>query len=67
MMVDIDRSFIPDSFRKSEANRLPTLKAYEIPPEATKVLLVPGQNDNHFLLPVPDLAGDINAAYQGDK
>ena len=67
MMVELDRSFIPDSFQSSGANRLPTFKVYNIPTEATKVLLVPGQNDNHFLLPVPDLAGDINAAYEGEK
>lgn len=67
MMVELDRSFIPDSFSTSEANRLPTLKAYDIPAEATRTLLVPGQNGNHFLLPVPDYAGDLNAAYDGGK
>ena len=54
-LVKIDSTFTPGEFQNDTGNRLPRLKAYSLPPEASKTMIFPGENDNHYLLPVPNL------------
>ncbi len=60
MLVELDDTFIPADVSASTAERLPKLKSYQTPTEASRVLLMPGQNNNHYLIAVPDLTGEVN-------
>ena len=56
MLVELDRSFVPDDFREELPSRLPRYQAYPIPVEASRLLIIPGRNNN-FLQPVYSLDG----------
>ena len=54
-LVEIDSTFTPGDFQPDSGARLPKFRSYELPEEATRTLIIPGENDNHYLLPVPNL------------
>ncbi len=54
-LVKLDENFVPMDFPPESGARLPKLHSYEIPQEAKRILLNPGENDNHYLIAVPDL------------
>ena len=52
----ISSDFIPGGTVTADPSaRLPEYKIYKVPEEARHVLLTPGENGNHYLVPVPDL------------
>lgn len=53
-LAALDRSFTPGDF-PPEVPRYARYKVAELPVEAERVLLFPGENGSHNLLPVPDL------------
>ena len=68
MMLELDDTFIPVSTSGEPRETLPQIKAYSIPLEADRILIVPGQNGNHYLRPVPDLKQEVQSAPQkGDE
>ena len=57
-LIALDPTFTPGKFTKDPDSRLPQLRAYKIPQEASRVLISPGIDKNtHFLRPVMDLKG----------
>jgi hypothetical protein len=54
-LAAIDRSFTPGDFPKPGAPAFTRYKTAELPVEAEKVLLFPGEDGSHNLLPLPDL------------
>ena len=59
LLVQLDKTFTPGDFVSDKNSRLPQLRTYAIPSEASRVLLLPGKN-NHYLVPVPDLSNKEN-------
>ena len=62
MMLELDKTFIPVSTSGEYKESLPQIKAYSIPAEADRVLIVPGANGNHYLRPLPDLKQEVPVA-----
>ncbi len=57
-LIELDPSFTPGDFTEPPESRLPKLRAYQMPHEASKVLISPATDpDTHFLQIVPDLKG----------
>ncbi|MBE6387781.1 MAG: outer membrane protein assembly factor BamD [Lentisphaerae bacterium] len=57
-LIALDPAFTPGKFRQEPDSRLPQLRAYKIPQEASRVLISPATDRNtHFLRPVMDLKG----------
>ncbi len=54
-LVKLDENYVPMDFPPESGARLPKLRTYEIPTEAERTLLNPGENGNHYLLSLPDL------------
>ena len=52
----LSSDFVPGgSVSVDPAARLPEYKTYKVPEEARHVLLTPGENGNHYLVPVPKI------------
>lgn len=58
MLVKLDKTFIPGDFVPPAGSRLPQLKTYKIPKEASRVLISPAEN-KQYLIAVPDLKGSF--------
>ena len=57
-LIELDPSFTPGDFTEPPESRLPNLRTYQMPHEATRVLISPATDpDTHFLRIVPDLKG----------
>ncbi|MCQ2378655.1 MAG: outer membrane protein assembly factor BamD [Victivallaceae bacterium] len=54
-LAELDKSYVPDAFLPDAGSRLPRIHTYQIPGEASGILLNPGENGNHYMLMVPDL------------
>ncbi|WP_176012168.1 outer membrane protein assembly factor BamD [Victivallis sp. Marseille-Q1083] len=55
LLTEIDRSYVPETVVKDQAERLDEFAAYPIPAEPHELLLVPENSDGRFLLPIYDL------------
>ena len=60
-LLKLDPTYLPGSFPARSDQRLPALKIHKLPEQAEGELLSPLKNKNHFLLPVPDLKGELNS------
>lgn len=58
LLVELDRSYVPGDFPPDPETRLPRIKSYQLPVEARHILISPGSEDNHYLIPVYDLKRD---------
>ena len=57
-LIELDPGFVPEDISDVKASRLAEFRAYEIPDEATKILVSPASdNKTHYLQPVMDLHG----------
>ena len=57
-LIELDPAFTPGDFSEPAESRLPKLNAYQMPHEASRVLISPATDHNtHFLQMVPDLKG----------
>ncbi|MDR0933382.1 MAG: outer membrane protein assembly factor BamD [Victivallales bacterium] len=54
-LVELDKNFVPDDFVASKDSRLQRYRAYQLPEESGKLLIVPGRNNRKYLLPIYDL------------
>lgn len=61
LLVELDRTFVPEDFRPDPAARLPRIIAYPLPQEAEKLLIAPGEGSGKFLLPIFDLSGQLKS------
>ena len=61
LLVELDRTFVPEDFRPDPAARLPRIIAYPLPQEAEKLLIAPGEESGKFLLPIFDLSGQLKS------
>ncbi len=64
-LAKLDKTFVPVTESPAAGARLPKFHTYPIPREAERILLAPGERGNHFLLPVPDLKGELAPASAG--
>lgn len=55
-LAELDKSYLPRKFPEEGSGRYKSYMAAPLPAEAEKILLVPGENNNHNLLPLPDLS-----------
>lgn len=55
-LATLDKTFVPGDFPQAGSSRYEKYDAAPLPQEAERVLLYPGENDNHLLLPLPDLS-----------
>ena len=62
LLVKLDRTIVPDDFRPDPESRMPEYQAYELPKEATRLLIAPEQSNRKYLLPVYNLQNDAQAA-----
>jgi len=60
-LSQLSSDFVPGVVTANPAARLPEYKVYKVPEEARHVLLTPGENGNHYLVPVPDILSDSTA------
>ena len=57
----ISSDFVPGGTVTTDPSaRLPEYKIYKVPAEAQRVLLTPGENGNHYLVPVPNIVPGDN-------
>ena len=57
-LIELDPTFTPGDFTEPAESRLPKLQAYQLPHEASRILITPAtDNTTHFLRAVPDLNG----------
>ena len=63
MLVTLDKSFAPGDFQSDKNGHLPKLETYTIPSEAERILITP-REDNHYLVPVPDLSNKTNLSQE---
>ena len=57
-LIEIDPAYIPEGQKADEKSRLPELRSFKIPAEATRMLVSPATDVNtHYLRPVMDLHG----------
>ena len=54
-LAKLDKSFVPDDFPGRSEPRFQRYPAYKLPEESGKLLIVPGRDNNKYLLPVYDL------------
>lgn len=67
-LIELDPSFTPGDFTEPADSRLPKLKAYKMPHEASRILITPATDHNaHFLQPVPDLKGPETSRTEGTE
>ena len=59
-LVELDSSYLPGDFPPDPDSRLPKIKSYSLPVEARHILISPGADGNHFLIPVYDLKRDAS-------
>ena len=62
MLVELDRAIVPEDFRPAPESRLPVYRSYELPREATRLLIAPERSNRKYLLPVYNLQNDVRAA-----
>ena len=55
-LSQLSSDFVPGVVTANPTARLPEYKIYKVPTEARHVLLTPGENGNHYLVPVPDIS-----------
>lgn len=55
-LAELDKSYLPGKFSPEGTGRYKNYISVPLPSEAEKILLVPGEKDNHNLLPLPDLS-----------
>ena len=54
-LVELDKSFLPGDFLPDPESRLPRIKAYSLPEEAKRILIAPGADGHHNMVPMYDL------------
>ena len=54
-LVELDKSFLPGDFLPDPESRLPKIRIYSLPEEAKRILVAPGSENHHNLLPIYDL------------
>ena len=60
-LSQLSSDFVPGgTVAVNPSARLPEYKIYKIPQEARHVLLTPGENGNHYMVPVPNLVPGDN-------
>ena len=55
-LADLDKSYLPGDFPAEGTGRYKAYISAPLPREAEKILLLPGENGNHNLYPLPDLS-----------
>lgn len=69
-LVELDKNFVPDDFVAAKDSRLQHYRAYKLPAESGRLLIVPGRDNRKYLLPVYDLGlgkkGDSPAVATGE-
>lgn len=58
-LSELSENYLPGNFPARPEPRMPELRSYSIPQEAELVLISPQDERNHYLLPVPDLKGEL--------
>ena len=58
-LTELSENYLPGNFPARPEPRMPELRSYSIPQEAELVLISPQDERNHYLLPVPDLKGEL--------
>lgn len=59
-LAALDKSYLPGDFPKEGTGRYKSHISAQLPAEAEKILLLPGENNNHNLLPLPDFSLYLN-------
>ncbi len=62
LLVKLDRSFVPDDFQAEAKPRQALYNAYELPREATRLLISPERSNRKYLQPVYNLQNDVRSA-----
>lgn len=58
-LTEMSENYLPGNFPARPEPRMPELRSYAIPQEAELVLISPLEGKNSYLLPVPDLKGEL--------
>ena len=58
-LTEMSENYLPGSFPERPEARMPELRGYPIPQEAELVLISPLDKNSPYLLPVPDLKGEL--------
>ena len=58
-LTDISDNYLPAGVPPRPEPRMPDIRSYGIPAEAELVLISPLDGRNHYMLPVPDLKGEL--------
>lgn len=58
-LTEMSENYLPGNFPARPEPRMPELRSYSIPQEAELVLISPLEGKNSYLLPVPDLKGEL--------
>jgi len=67
-LAKLSSDFVPGgTVEVNPSARLPKYKIYKVPEEARHVLLTPGENGNHYLVPVPRIDFGGGKAERGAK
>jgi len=68
LLTEISGDFVPGAFTPDPRSRLPEYRSYKMPEESSRILLTPGENGNHFLIPVPRLKSEpVKVSPQQEK
>ena len=59
ILSDISENYLPGDFPGRSEARRPDLRSYAIPETKELILVSPLDKDSHYLLPVPDLKGEL--------
>ncbi len=58
-LTEISETYMPGKFPARSEARMPDLRSYSIPDNAELLLISPLDTRHHYLLPVPDLKGEL--------
>lgn len=58
-LTEISDNYLPSGVPPKPEPRMPDIRSYNIPSEAELMLISPLDGKNHYLLPVPDIKGEL--------